>query len=204
MDAWEPQGSFDRSFTIRHPLADVWRFFEDTAKVAACLPGVSLTGEPAGPDLSGRMRVKVGPITAEFHGTARHERDAATHSGTIEGSGRDQRSASATRGVIRYRLLPDDGATRVALTVGYRLTGPLAQFSRSDIVQDIASRMIAAFAANVEAQLGGAAPAAPAAELDAGRLFASILVARVTSLLRRLLGMKTSTTDTPAEQKDRQ
>ncbi len=78
------------------------------------------------------------------------------YSGTIQGSGRDQRSSSATRGVIRYRLLPQgEAATKVELNVGYRLTGPLAQFSRSDLVHDIASRLIAAFAQNVEARLSG-------------------------------------------------
>ena len=170
----------------------MWRFFEDTSKVASCLPGVSLAGDTTARNVNGKMRIKVGPISAEFHGTAEIDRDAATHSGTIHGSGRDQRSASATRGLIRYRLLPDNGATRVALNVGYRLTGPLAQFSRSDIVQDIANRMIALFAQNVEAQLSGVRQVAPAAEFDAGRLFGSVLVGRLTAMLRRIFGMTNS------------
>ena len=189
---WEPQASFEQSFTIKRPLAEVWRFFEDTSKVASCLPGVSLAGDTTARNVNGKMRIKVGPISAEFHGTAEIDRDAATHSGTIHGSGRDQRSASATRGLIRYRLLPDNGATRVALNVGYRLTGPLAQFSRSDIVQDIAGRMITLFAQNVEAQLSGVRQVAPAAEFDAGRLFGSVLVGRLTAMLRRIFGMTNS------------
>ena len=190
MAVWEPQASFDQGFTIQRPLAEVWRFFEDTSKVASCLPGVSLSGDPTAREVSGRMRVKVGPISVDFHGAAEIDRDAARHSGTIEGSGRDQRSASATRGLIRYRLLPDNGSTRVELNVGYRLTGPLAQFSRSDIVQDIATRMIGMFAQNVEAQLAGIQQGPPPAEFDAGRLFGSVLFGRLASLLRRLFGMK--------------
>jgi aerobic carbon-monoxide dehydrogenase small subunit len=187
---WKPQASFDQSFTVNHPIAEVWDFFANTAEVAACLPGASLSGDTSGRNVAGKMRIKVGPIAAEFHGAAEIDRDPATHSGTIQGSGRDPRSSSATRGVIRYRLLPvTDNTTKVALTVGYRLTGPLAQFSRSDLMHDIASRLIAAFAQQVEARLGGADHAtAPAAELNAGRLFLSLLTDRIKAWLRRAFG----------------
>ena len=79
-------------------------------------------------------------------------------------------------------------ATRVELNVGYRLTGPLAQFSRSDLVHDIASRIIATFVQNVEARLSGKTTAAPAAELDAGGLFLSAVAGRIRAFLRRLFG----------------
>lgn len=186
---WKPQASFDQSFTVHYPLDKVWNFFSDTAAVASCLPGASVGGDTTARNVTGKMRIKVGPISAEFHGAAEIDRDPATHSGTIQGSGRDQRSSSATRGVIRYRLLPEGaGATKVELNVGYRLTGPLAQFSRSDLVHDIASRMISAFAQNVEARLSGKAESAPAAELNAGSLFFSVLADRIKTRLRRLFG----------------
>jgi carbon-monoxide dehydrogenase small subunit len=184
---WQPQASFEQSFVVNHALDKVWAFFADTAAVASCLPGAALTGDPNARDVSGKMRLKVGPIAAEFHGTARIDRDPATHSGTIEGSGRDQRSRSATRGAIRYRLLPQgERATKVELNVRYRLTGPLAQFSRSDLVHDIASRVIATFAQNAEARLTGKTTTAPAAELDAGGLLLSTLAGRISAFLRRL------------------
>ncbi|HET7679263.1 MAG TPA: 2Fe-2S iron-sulfur cluster-binding protein [Xanthobacteraceae bacterium] len=187
---WKPQASFDQSFTVNHPIAEVWDFFANTAAVAACLPGVSVSGDTGGRNVAGKMRIKVGPIAAEFHGAAEIDRDCATHSGTIQGSGRDPRSSSATRGIIRYHLLPvNENTTNVELNVGYRLTGPLAQFSRADLVHDIASRLIAAFAQQVEARLGGADhAAAPAAELKAGRLFLSVLTDRIKARLRRVFG----------------
>jgi carbon-monoxide dehydrogenase small subunit len=79
-------------------------------------------------------------------------------------------------------------ATKVELTVGYRLTGPLAQFSRSDLVEDVASRIVAAFAQNVEARLSGQTLGADAAELDAGKLFIAVIAGRIKALLDRLLG----------------
>ena len=171
----------------------------NTAAVASCLPGVSLIGDATARNVSGKMRIKVGPIAAEFHGVAEIDRDAATHSGKIQGSGRDQRSSSATRGVIRYRLVPQPGgSTKVDLDVGYRLTGPLAQFSRSDLVHDIASRIIEAFAQNVEARLSGKATGTGtrSAELNAGGLFFSVLVrpdqSGLTPALRPSAGIATS------------
>ncbi len=187
---WKPQASFDQSFTVNHPLAEVWTFFGNTAEVAACLPGASVNGDTTARHVAGKIRIKVGPIASEFHGAAEIDRDEATHSGTIHGSGRDSRSDSATRGIIRYRLVPaSESTTQVDLNVGYRLTGALAQFSRADLVRDIASRLIAAFAQQVEARLGGVDHAgAPAAELNAGGLLLSVLRNRIKARLSRLLG----------------
>ncbi len=189
--SWEPQASFQRSFTIHRALAEVWEFFGDTAKVADCLPGASVSGDSSSRKIAGKIRIKVGPIAADFRGTAIIERDPGSQSGTIEGSGRDARSASATRGRIHYRLLPlDANATKIELAIGYRLTGPLAQFSRSDMLQDIASRLIDIFARNVEARLAGKAESAPTqTEFNVGSLFASLLASRIGNLLRRAFGM---------------
>jgi carbon-monoxide dehydrogenase small subunit len=189
---WKPQATFDQSFTVNHPLAEVWAFFGNTAAVAACLPGASLSGDTTARHVAGKIRIKVGPIAAEFHGAAEIDRDPATHSGTIHGSGRDSRSDSATRGIIRYRLVPaSESTTRVNLNVSYRLTGALAQFSRADLVHDIANRLIAAFAQNVEARLSGTDQAAPAAELNAGGLLLSVFKERIKARLSRLFGRKT-------------
>jgi carbon-monoxide dehydrogenase small subunit len=148
-----------------------------------------LTGDAGARNVSGKMRIKVGPIVAEFHGSARIDRDPATYSGNIEGSGHDRLSTSTTHGAIRYHLVPQgERATEVELTVGYRLTGPLAQFSRSDLVHDVASRIVAAFAQNVEVRLAGKTPDTRAAELDAGKLFIGVLAGRIRAFLRRLLG----------------
>ncbi|HKS84016.1 MAG TPA: 2Fe-2S iron-sulfur cluster-binding protein [Pseudolabrys sp.] len=184
---WKPQAGFEQSFVVNHAIDKVWDFFCDTAAVASCLPGASVAGDTSARSVNGKMRIKVGPIAAEFRGAALIERDANTHSGVIEGSGRDQGSSSATRGVIRFRLAPQGkDATRVDLDVGYRLTGPLAQFSRSDLVHDIASRIIAAFAQNVDARLSG--EAIGSSELNAGSLFFRVLINRIKQTLRRLTG----------------
>jgi carbon-monoxide dehydrogenase small subunit len=189
---WKPQTSFNQSFAVAHPVDVVWDFFGRVGEVASCLPGASLAGEPVDGHVEGAIKVKVGPIAADFHGVADVTRDEATRSGTIIGSGKDSRSNSATRGAISYAVKPGDlpDQTRVDVTIGFMLTGMLAQFSRSGLVQDVANRLIGAFVQNLEARLahqGEGAPApAVAAEFDAGSLMASLFKDRIKRFFARI------------------
>jgi len=186
-----PSTNLEQSFSVAHPPANVFALFDDIAAVASCLPGASLTGTPTPARVDGAIRVKIGPISAKFDGAARVERDAATLSGRILGVGSDQRSRSTTQGEIRYRLLPLAGgaATQVELSIGYSLTGMLAQVGRSGLVRDLAARLIAEFAGNLDRRLsGGTGAAAPAAELNGISLVFDLLRERAASLARRLTG----------------
>jgi aerobic carbon-monoxide dehydrogenase small subunit len=189
---WKPQVEFRQSFAIAHPVEAVWAFFDRVEDVAACLPGASLDGRGKDGAVNGKMKVKVGPISAEFRGVAHITRDEAARRGAIVGSGRDARSNSATRGVIAYSVNPDEtgAGSRVAVDVGYTLTGMLAQMSRSRLVQELASRLTDAFAQNIEARLSvgndAADPPSVVRELNAGSLIATALLARVRDFFKRV------------------
>jgi len=176
---WKPQTSFTQNFTVAHPVEDVWSFFADIAAVAACLPGTSLVGEPVDGHVDGQIRIKVGPISTEFQGVADVTRDEATRTGTIVGAGKDKRSNSSTRGLIGYAVKPGDapGQTRVDLSIGFTLTGALAQFSRTGLIQDVASRIIAVFVQNLESRLShnadGGQPSV-VREFDGGALLRAV------------------------------
>ena len=154
-----PDKKFDESFTVAFPPERVFEMFGDLERVAACLPGATLTAVPSPDRAEGLIGVKLGPISASFRGAVRIERDPATLSGRIIGIGNDQKSRSTTQGDIRYRLLPLDGgnSTRVELSIGYSLRGFLAQIAREGLVRDIARRVTAEFAGNLGASLSGAA-----------------------------------------------
>jgi carbon-monoxide dehydrogenase small subunit len=161
---------FEESFVIMQPPAAVWRIFADIPAVAACLPGAELTEHDAG-SAKGRMSVKLGPIQAAFAGSAVIERDDQALRGVIRGAGSDRGTGSRTKGDVVYRLLPEGSHTRVAIIVEYSLQGALAQFSRSSLAQDLGRRLVADFAANLNARLGGTAvPQQAGAPLNAGRL----------------------------------
>jgi carbon-monoxide dehydrogenase small subunit len=156
--------------------------FDDVAAIAACLPGASLTAPPKPARVEGEIRVRIGPIVATFSGAARVERSAGDMSGRIVGIGNDRRSRSSTQGEIRYSLVPIEqgAATRVDLSIGYTLTGMLAQVGRPGLVRDLAARLIAEFAGNLDRRLTGISPGDVApAELSGMSLVSGLLRTRV-------------------------
>jgi hypothetical protein len=110
------------------------------------------------------------------------------------GSGQDRLTGSRAGADIEFALMPGDDAvsTRVAIAVRARLSGPLAQFSRAGIVEDVARRRIRTFAENIEHQLSGRAISrdrrAGPASLNIGSLLFLAWRARVRGWIARLLG----------------
>ena len=183
-----PQTTLHRSFTVGYPPSDVWAFFGRIAEVAACLPGAAIDSVSPEGRIAGRVRVKAGPIAAAFAGIADVTRNEAARTGTINGAGRDAKSNSTTRGLIRYAVKEAAAGTKVEVEIGFALTGVLAQFGRSGLVEDVAKRITAAFAENLEARLSGddrqATPVA--AELDAGSLLLGVLRGWLGSVWHRI------------------
>jgi carbon-monoxide dehydrogenase small subunit len=186
-----PAKIFRDQFTVAYPPDRVFDMFRDVTEVAACLPGASLTGVPTPDRVEGVIRVKLGPVSANFSGAARIERDRDNLSGRIVGVGSDQRSRSSTQGEIRYQLIPIEqgAATRVELSIGYSLRGMLAQIAREGLVRDLAIRLTADFARNLDRHLSGAPPEGPAApqSLNGVSLLIGLLRTRARKTLQRVL-----------------
>ena len=181
-----PDKTFDEQFTVAFPPEEVFAMFGDLARVAACLPGATLTAVPAPDRADGVIRIKLGPITANFRGAVRIERDPATLSGRIIGIGNDQRSRSSTQGDIRYHLLPVESgmSTRVELSIGYSLRGFLAQIAREGLVRDLARRLTAEFADNLGSSLSGGASGQPK-QLNGLTLAVDLLKSAISRAFRR-------------------
>jgi aerobic carbon-monoxide dehydrogenase small subunit len=187
-----PSKVFDDHFTVAAPPDSVFALFADVAEIATCLPGASLTAVPAPDRVEGVIRVKLGPVSADFRGAARIERDPKIRAGRIVASGKDQRSGSSTRGEIRYRLVPieQDAATRVELSIGYSLQGLLAQIARDGLVRDLARRLIADFARNLDRYLssaGSSEVAEKASPLDGVALMLGLLWAGLRGIIIRIV-----------------
>ncbi|WP_051340775.1 SRPBCC family protein [Azospirillum halopraeferens] len=171
-----------QSFTVAFPRDRVWPLLADAGQVVDCMPGAALDGPVQDGRIAGRMRVKLGPIAADFAGEGELALDPATHSGTISGQGTDARNNSRARGAVTFTVAEDAGGaeTRVDLSVDFTLTGTLAQFGRAGIVNEIARRLAGEFARNLEARLAAEAPLAPPAppaarELNAAALLLAII-----------------------------
>jgi carbon-monoxide dehydrogenase small subunit len=181
----KPNIEIRKSFSVAQPADKVWAFFGEPGRVVTCLPGASIIRQRGADDFDGAMAVKLGPITANFTGRARITRDDSTRSGVIVGSGNDKGGGSRAAGEVEYAVRhAGSGQTRVDLTIRALLAGPLAQFGRSGIVDDLVTKMTERFSANLEARLSGAAVADDQKALEAGSLFWNLLVER----LKRLFG----------------
>lgn len=190
----------EQTFTVPYPPARVWEYFGNVTEVTTCMPGASLTEPPDDNRVKFQLKVKLGPIAAAFAGQAEHERDDTTRRGVLRGGGRDARSGSRASGEVVYALAEEQGgdATRVDVTVDFRLAGSLAQFGRSGIVNDLGARLTAQFAANLKERLAagagaegpaaGAPPGSGETELRTGSLLLSVLWDRLRRVLARLLG----------------
>lgn len=182
----KPNIEIHKTFSVAQPADKIWALLGDTAQVVTCLPGASMTRMRNGDDFDGAMSVKLGPITANFTGRARITRDDINRRGMILGSGNDSGGGSRAAGEVEYALRGlESGNTAVQLTIRALLVGPLAQFGRSGIVDDLVGKMTERFAANLEARLSGKATANTEKALAAGSLFWSILIGRLKRILSR-------------------
>jgi carbon-monoxide dehydrogenase small subunit len=137
----------------------VWTALVDLRAVASCIPGAEIETID-GDTIIGRLRVSLGPITAAFAGEGSVTRDDATHTGRLTGRGRDRGSGSAITGEATYALRPTAAGTELDVSLSWRLTGALAQFARTELVQTLARQVLKAFSANLEALMAGQAPTA--------------------------------------------
>ena len=146
----------------------LWRLLEDTKTAAACIPGAHID-QFDGREMTGRVRIAFGPIKADFAGTATVERDDATRQAVILGGGTDALSRTSAKARITYRVGADGAdAARLVIGMDYSVQGPLAQFSRSELVRSLVRQMLHEFGRNLEAMASGkSVTPAPAAGLNA-------------------------------------
>jgi len=136
----------------------VWAALADLRAVASCVPGAEITATD-GEAVTGRLRVALGPIRAGFAGQGTVTRDEATRSGRLSGRGRDTGSGSSVEGEAHYAVRPAGAGTELEVALSWRLTGSLAQFARTELVQVVARQLLEQFTANLEALIQGNAPA---------------------------------------------
>lgn len=155
-------------FEIDAGLEPTWALLTDLEQVMPCMPGATLQGRE-GDTYLGSVKVKVGPIGAQFAGTASFaEKDDAAKTAVIAASGKDPRGQATADARIHARLEPvSDSRTRVLLDTELDITGKLAQFGRGAIA-DVSNRLLGQFVANIGAlveqgQSGGTPVAAAAA-----------------------------------------
>ena len=138
----------NNDFEVAAPIDRVWDVLTDVERIAPCLPGAQLQ-EVEGDEFRGVVKVKVGPITAQYKGAASFvERDDAGHRAVLRAEGRDTRGAGNAAADITALLEAVDGGTRVTVTTDLTVTGKVAQFGRG-VMADVSRKLMGQFADNL-------------------------------------------------------
>jgi len=124
------------------------------------MPGATLDSVE-GDNIAGRIKVKVGPITMTYAGTAKFtERDAAARAMTLEASGKETRGAGTASATVRSELTAADDETHVRVRTSLNVTGRPAQFGRG-VMADVGGKLVGIFADNLASMLAAEPAAAP-------------------------------------------
>jgi len=126
----------------------VWAVLTDVERIAPCLPGAQLL-EIEGDEFRGVVKIKVGPITAQYKGAASFsERDDVEHRAVLRAEGRDTRGAGNAAADITAELEATDIGTKVTVTTDLTVTGKVAQFGRG-VMADVSKKLMGQFAENL-------------------------------------------------------
>jgi len=154
----------NHAFTVEVPVEDAWRILTDVERIAPCLPGAQLQ-EIEGDIYRGAVKVKVGPIQAQFKGQASFvEFDEVAHKVVLKGEGRDIGGKGNASALITAELTALTAtSTSVTVNTDLSVTGKVAQFGRGAMA-DISDKLLAQFVVNLNEMIAASdtVPAAPA------------------------------------------
>ena len=156
----------ENSFMLDMAPDAAWIMLNDIERIAPCVPGAQLTAVE-GDAYRGKVKVKLGPITAEYSGTATiKERDPVARRLVVEGKGKDIRGQGTAGADIVMTITPAERGSEVSVNTDVQLSGKVAQLGRG-VMHDVSARLIDQFVANLQALItqdaAAAVPALPAA-----------------------------------------
>jgi len=150
----------NHEFTVNVPVADAWIILTDLARIAPCLPGAELT-DVEGDIYRGLVKVKVGPILAQFKGQASFlSRDNAAFTATLKAEGRDATGKGNASALITAQLTSlNPTSTKCAVKTDLTISGKVAQFGRGALA-DVSDKLLAQFSDNLNQLISSGTSAA--------------------------------------------
>jgi hypothetical protein len=157
----------ENSFAVKAAPDRVYEFLLDVNNVVSCVPGAELS-EVVDPDtFKGKVKIKVGPVTVSYNGTARiTARDAATRTATLAAEGRETTGSGSAQATTVMAVVADGESSTVTLTTDFTVVGRVAQFGRG-IMEDVSRHLVGQAATCIQSKLE-APPASAAPAVDTG------------------------------------
>ena len=148
----------ENSFQVGAPPDKVFAYLLDVNKVVGCVPGAELTEVVDQATFKGKVKVKVGPITVAYSGTARiSDRDDAQRSAVLSADGRETTGSGSARASATMKVQPSGEGSLVEILTEYHVAGRVAQFGRG-VMEDVSKRLIKDMASCIQANLEAADP----------------------------------------------
>ncbi len=148
-------------FVIERGIEETWAILNDLEFIAPCMPGAKLT-EIEGDEYRGLVKIKVGPITANYKGKASFiEQDAENHVAKLKAEGRDPRQGNANAVVTATLEELAADQTKVEIHTDLGLSGKIASFGRGAI-EDVSKKLLGQFTDNLRDKLADESPSGAA------------------------------------------
>jgi uncharacterized protein len=172
----------ENSFAVKAAPDHVYEFLLDVNNVVSCVPGAELSEVVDPNTFKGKVRIKVGPVTVSYNGTARiTSRDAGTRTATLEAEGRETTGSGSAQATTVMAVAPDGESSTVTLTTDFTVVGRVAQFGRG-IMEDVSRHLVGQAAECIQSKLEAPPPStADADPPEAGANASSTATAKPSS-----------------------
>ena len=143
----------ENSFQVAASPDHVYRFLLDVQRVAPCMPGAELT-EVVDPDtFNGKVKIKVGPITVAYNGTATiTDRDEPSRRAVLSAEGRETTGPGSARATATMTVEEAEGGSTVHLATDFTVAGRVANFGRG-VMEDVSRRLVGQMAECIKANV---------------------------------------------------
>ena len=134
-----------QSQDIPIPVAQVWSALNDDQILAQAIPGCQELTKISDTELTAKVKLKVGPVSATFVGEVTLSELNPPYSYVISGSGKGGVAGGAT-GLARVSLetIDNGNATRLTYDVDAAVTGKIAQLG-SRLIESTAKKLATKF-----------------------------------------------------------
>src|SRR3984957_13614352 len=143
----------ENSFAVKAEPDRVYEFLLDVNNVVSCVPGAELSEVVDPNTFKGKVRIKVGPVTVSYNGTATiTSRDAGSRTATLEAEGRETTGSGTAQATTVMAVAADGDASKVTLTTDFTVVGRVAQFGRG-IMEDVSRHLVGQAAECIQSKL---------------------------------------------------
>jgi carbon monoxide dehydrogenase subunit G len=143
----------ENSFSVGAPPERVFAFLLDVNRVVACVPGAELSEVIDSDTFKGKVRIKVGPVTVSYNGTATiTSRDEAARTATLQAEGRETTGSGSARATTTMSVTPEGEGSAVRLVTDFTVVGRVAQFGRG-IMEEVSRKLVDQMGACIRTKL---------------------------------------------------